>query len=697
MNEKHNFRYDPLYRIIDEIEEMRIVEGKLKSLYDRLKRINNLGLIPEVFEMARYPKYEHGIGTLHQINSLLDVTDGNIIPSKYRRPLILASLFLHLGHFPYTYSTERTLLLASNLGHQSKENEIKKYVERKIEKVLNKMGLDDERKRNILDNIFSLRDYKLLYRYFSAEILVEKWGNLKDKINGLSEEDLEVIIKDLVDKENDGYRYLSLADKADFVQRDALYFGTVRIDVSPKHLYSGISRYNPIFSLSEERLIEYNFNYLTERFYDNSIVICFSRLYEKIVASLIISKNFKLEWIEKYDDAQFKRLICDGIDSNNNRTRLPSTWLKRAKDLFEKGISFSPIFDLKGVFFQKEKDVIDIEYELIGKRESKRGLLTYPFDIGILLAVDYLDKDKLDYPVHPNYQAFSVRVFQDDSNRSLEALLSVIKNLSHYLSFSHVDAIRRGLANQLSWTKEVRFSNEAVISSISEAIQSIESDKYDKGDFIEKYLKNLSNISTFGESWHNLDQFFWKGLIDYFLKQHRRELEKGKIYELFTKGLLSLPVRLLQYKSTRRYLDEIYDKLLEKISSDVSNDKKGDFFEALWLINRMRTKRGKFQFFLNGMVVVDPDRPRKTQDQNEFDVIEFLINDTGKAECWIYACSIADDYESRNRDQITKLSDHVHGVFPNLIIRTRYIIPKDKNTGDWAPREEDAGRNYNQM
>ncbi|MHC1571427.1 MAG: hypothetical protein ACXQTL_01490, partial [Methanosarcinales archaeon] len=113
------------------------------------------------------------------------------------------------------------------------------------------------------------------------------------------------------------------------------------------------------------------------------------------------------------------------------------------------------------------------------------------------------------------------------------------------------------------------------------------------------------------------------------------------------------------------------------------------------LINRMRTKRGKFQFFLNGMVVVDPDRPRKTQDQNEFDVIELLINDAGKAECWIYACSIADDYKSRNRDQITRLAEHIYRVFPNLITRTRYIIPTDKNSGDWAPREEDAGRNYN--
>jgi len=646
MDKKYNFRYDPLYRVIDEIEELRIVEGNLKSLFDRLKRINNLGIIPEVFEMARYPKYEHGIGTLHQINSLLEVTDKNIIPDKYRKPLILASLFSHLGHFPYTYSTERALLLASNLGHRSKENKMKRYVKSKIEEVLNKTGLDAERKQNILSNIFSLRDCKLLYRYFSAKILVEKWGDLKDKINGLSEEDLEVIIRDLIDKENDGYTYLNLADKADFVQRDALYFGTVRIDVSPKHLYGGISRYNPSYSVSEEKLIEYNFNYLTERFYDNPIVICFSRLYEKIVASLIISKNFKLEWIEKYDDVQFRRLICDGIDSDNERVKLPPTWLKRAKNLFEKKINFSLIFNLKGVFFQKEKDVIEIEYELIGKRESERGLLTYPSNTGILLAIDYLNK----VPVYSNYQAFSIRVFQNESNRSFDELLNIIRNLSHYLSFRHVNAIRRGLARQLSWTKEVRFSNEAVIRAISDAIQSIENDGYKKGDFIEKYLESISNISSFGELWHNFEnQLFWKGQIDYFLEQHRKELEK-RIYEEFTKGLLSLPVQLLQYKSTKRYLDEIYDKLLEKISSDISDDKKGDFFEALVLINKIRTKRGKFQFFLNGMVVIDSDKPRDKQDDNEFDVIELLINEKGQAECWIYACSIADDYELKNKE-----------------------------------------------
>jgi len=695
MNEKHNFRYDPLYRVIDETEEMRIVEGNFKILFDRLKGINNLGIIPKVFGMAKYPKYEHELGTIHQINSLLEIADKNTIPDKYRKPLKLASLFLHIGHLPFTYSTERALLLASNLGDRSQDNKIKKYARERIKKVLDKGNFGEDKKQTIVSNIFSLRDYKLLYKYFSGDILVSRWGNLKDKFGGLNDEDLEILIRDLIDSENDGYTYLNLADQADFVQRDALYFGTVRIDISPKHLYSGISKYMPRFSVSEEKLIEANLSYLTERFYDNPEVVWFSRLYEKILASLIISKNFKTQWLENYDDEQFKRLICDNFDKDNNKTSLPLSWIKKAKELFDDSISFTDIFDLRGVSFQKEKDAVDIEYELIEKKESERGLLTYPFDKGILLSIDYYDK--YEFPVYPNYEIFSIIVFQDDSKNIFIELLKVIKNLCHHLSINHVENIRKSLGRKLSWTNEIRLDNgtDAIVRTVAEVILSIENGgEYKKGDFIEKYLKSISNISSFRELWHNSENQFWISMIVHFLEEHREDLEKAEIYKDFTNGLLSLPVQLLQYNSTKRYIDEIYEKLIEKLNSTGADDKKGDLFEALWLINRIRTRRGKFQFFLYGMIVIDLKKSIGQQDENEFDVIELLINDAGKAECWIYACSIADDYESKNREQITKLAEHIHRVFSDLIIRTRYIIPTNKSAGEWSPKEEDAGRNY---
>jgi HD superfamily phosphohydrolase len=681
--------------MIDETEEMRIVEGNFKDLFDRLKRINNLGVISEVFEMAKYPKYEHGLGTIHQINNLLEIADNNSIPEKYIKPLELASLFLHTGHLPFTYSSERALLLASNLGERNQENKIKKYVITRLKKLLDKSNFNDDKKQHILDNIFSLKDYKILYKCFSGEIVVNKWGNLKNKIDILNDKHLELIIEDLIDVESAGYKFLNLADKADYVQRDALYFGTVRIDISPKHLYSGISKYNPRFSVSEEKLIEANLNYLTERFYNNSDAIWFDRLYEKILASIIISKNFKLEWLEKYNDDQFKRLILYNFDYGNKKTNLPSTWTKRANELFNGKIQYKKVFSFENISFPKIKDVIDIEYELIGKKETNTGLLTYPFTEGILLSIDYSNEYK--FPVHPHYNIFYITIFQDKTNKSIIKLLKVIKNLSPYLSIiSHVKNIREGFGGELSYTKEVRFENEKIFNAIAETILSIERDKYKKGDFIEKYLKSISNITTFKKLWHNFEnQYVWKDRTINISKKNRKNHDDLELYNLFIEGLLSLPVQLLQYESTKQYLNEIYNKLLENIHSTNSNDEKGHFFEALCLIDKMRIKKGSFQFFMNGMVAIDLEKPVNKRDRNEFDIIELLINKDGKAECWIYACSIADNYKSNNSKQMTKLADHINEAFSKLIIRTRYLTPANKNAGEYNPKEEDAGRNYN--
>lgn len=703
MNRKWDFHPDPLYRVIDETEEMHIIEGNFKRFFDRLIRINNLGIIPEVLEMARYPKYEHAFGTIYQINSLLDIVDERTIPIDYRIPLHLASIFSHLGHFPYTYSSERALLLASNLGDRSQENETKKYILGVIKKVLNATDLEEEKKKVYIDRIFSLRDFKILYRYFSAEIFIKKWKKSKKWIKNLRSADLEIVIRDLVDPDSHGYKYLDLADKADYVQRDALYFGTVRIDISPKHLYGKLTQHEPEFSTDEKKLIESNLRYLRERFYENTDIIWFSRLYEKILASLVISQNFEIEWLRDYDDEKLKRLITLSVDEDNTHVYLPSNWIERAKDLFEQKISYSRVFNLKGILFPKEMDIIDIEYMLIEKNESKKGLLSYPFQKGILLDISYSDMSIDGFSILPNYKPFSIQVFQDNSNRKISELLKILKNLSSRLPISNVVGIRKELACQLSWTKTAEVRNDSVFNALSEVVIDIEKGRnHERGSFIERMLRSFLKISAFSQLWLNNQNLNWCILIYAILRTGEASgesaviAERSSLYYNFIDGLLSLPVALLQYSSsTRKYLDEIYEKLLEKVSSLAPNDKKGDFFEALCLVEKMRTKKHKFQFFINRMVVIDPKKPRKEQDQGEFDIIELVINEDNKPECWIYACSIADDYRSKDLEQITKLADYLYEVFPDLIIRTKYLIPSDKKAGNWVPLEKEGGRSYN--
>ena len=78
MTGKRNFRYDPLYRVVDVTDEIQFIEGNAKTQFDRLKGIANLGILPEVLEMAKYPKYEHHLGTFYQINCLLDMKKDTI-------------------------------------------------------------------------------------------------------------------------------------------------------------------------------------------------------------------------------------------------------------------------------------------------------------------------------------------------------------------------------------------------------------------------------------------------------------------------------------------------------------------------------------------------------------------------------------------------------------------------------------------
>ena len=699
MSEKRDFRYDPLYRVVDVTDEISFIEGNFKGLFDRLKGINNLGIIPEVLEMAKYPKYEHHLGTVYQINCLLDMNK-DIIPDKYYLPLKLSALFLHSGHLPFTYSTERALLLASGLGTDDIDNEAKKYVKKRIEKVLQQADFDDKKQQEHLEKLFSIENYKVLYRYFSCYRFLEHWRKIQVEYE-LKDEAKVTIIKNLIDTENDGHEYLELANKADFVQRDALYFGTVRLDISPKHLYGQglFGATSEIFSVDEEKLIESNLDYLRERFYNSDRIRWVSRLYEKIVASLILSKNFKIEWLDELDDSQFKRIITENTTPAIKPANLPINWTKRAKDLFEGSIQFSMVFELSDICFEKQKNVSDIEYKLLRKGKSASGLLTYPFDKGVLLDIDYLRKPG--FLSHPNYRQFSVGVFQNDSQRRFIELINIIEQLSHYCSIigigdkknSHIRNIREGICKQFSWTGSIRIDNKNVIEAISESIENIENgDAYEKGEFLSKFLKSLSSIETFHELWYNFEnQFFWLSRIEGIVKEHKEDIEKSDIRKYFVEGMLSLPVRLLQFKTTKKYLDKIYIKILEMIPTTESNEKKGYLFEALWLIDRIRERRGKFQFFINGMVVVDPTKPKKERDIHEFDVIELFINESGEAECWVYACSIADEYKQNNEEQLKTLAEGIHKIYSDLKIRTRYIIPKNKSGGGWKPKEEETG------
>ena len=451
-------RYDPLYKALDSTEEVDFVEKRLYRQFDRLKSIDNLGILPLVFKTAHYSKYEHALGTTHQIINLLEVAEKSTKSmSVHKQALMISALFLHLGHCPFTYSTERALLLAS-ARDQSKENQARNYITNKVRIALrSNENKNKKRALQIIDALLEQQDHKLLYKCFSAALLAKNYGILNREFNDFSEKELEKAILNLVDKKSAGYKYLELADTADFVQRDALHFGAARLDISPKHLFSRFSNCRPPtntekklmdYDTYEGKLLKVGLDYLDKRFYKTSKVVCFSILYEKIVAFLISHKSFDLTWLEDLNDDEFKQRIV-GPRNKSKGLALPKPWVERARDLFDNRFQFEGIFAVNEVGFPKAT-AMDVESELAEAKKGAKGFLSYPFDRGILLVVQISHTD----PQLEGIHKYSITLFQDESKKNLLPLLKVVQNLSPYVTFNQVQQIREGLATQVSWSQK---------------------------------------------------------------------------------------------------------------------------------------------------------------------------------------------------------------------------------------------------
>ena len=99
------------------------------------------------------------------------------------------------------------------------------------------------------------------------------------------------------------------------------------------------------------------------------------------------------------------------------------------------------------------------------------------------------------------------------------------------------------------------------------------------------------------------------------------------------------------------------------------------------MLDRIVNSDGEYHFLINGLVVVDPKKPKHKRDVNEFDVIDFYLDENGGANCWIYACSTSENYKVDNSAQLQKIASHIRSLYSDVTIRTRYVIPSSRD--DW--------------
>ena len=700
-----DYKYDPLYGVLDEPVEVSFFETNFEKQLDRLKGISNLGIIPEIFKRAKYSKYEHALGTTQQVISLLDVlerkaqTDGrdNLL-AGHRRSLLLASLFLHLGHFPFTYSTERAFLLAGTWTGSKGDNRAKSYITRIVSMALDHT-IDDKSKRSselitILAELCSLRGCREFYKYLGINLLIRERQLLSEEFDGFDSEELKEVAKSLIDQQNHGYKYLMLADMVDFVQRDALYLGAVRLEISAEHLYGQYSPDRRMIEsvprlidaeIYEGRLLRAGESYLSDVLYKRDKIAWFTNLYEKIIAFLINHPSFEFSWLEELNDAEFKNIIIGNFDKTHRSPFLHNRWANRAKKLFDGNYNFEKVFSISQLDYDKDKDIVDLECRLIGVSKGSPAYFSYPFNRGVLLLTHYAPNES---GIFPGFAKFSLELFQERSRKRLFPLLDVAKRIIPLIEPSGVDELRQGIGDYVSWSGKMEFSNSEIEEKLGEALGRLNDETKNSGEFTDAFFQYLGGLTSFQPI---LMKAFHKMLTEIDLevvpspKKLGVQMDKLK-FKIIIDVILHSPVRSLQQKRVPQFLNEVRRELTKMMQSS-KTEELGYIFETLCIVDLILSKRGSFQFFLYRSTIRNP---QKRLTENEYDVIEFFIDDGKKAGCNVYACSIRSTYESDNKTKLQKIVSEISEKFEDAVVTPYYMTPSSRERNDWNPARVEA-------
>jgi len=108
---KNKIINDPVWGFI-ELDSDLHVELIEHPVFQRLRRIKQLGLSSLVYPGANHTRFEHAIGTMHLVRSALEVIKkkGNRI-SEEEEEGVMAALLLHdIGHGPFSHALEQSIV-----------------------------------------------------------------------------------------------------------------------------------------------------------------------------------------------------------------------------------------------------------------------------------------------------------------------------------------------------------------------------------------------------------------------------------------------------------------------------------------------------------------------------------------------------------------------------------------------------------
>jgi HD superfamily phosphohydrolase len=108
---------DPVYGFIT-IRDKILFDLIQHPYYQRLRRINQLGLTSLVYPGANHTRFQHAIGAMYLMYKAIDLlkSKGNEITEEERLGALIAILLHDIGHGPFSHTLEHSLM--ENISHE---------------------------------------------------------------------------------------------------------------------------------------------------------------------------------------------------------------------------------------------------------------------------------------------------------------------------------------------------------------------------------------------------------------------------------------------------------------------------------------------------------------------------------------------------------------------------------------------------
>ncbi len=481
----HRYYIDHLYNYIEiDSETGHIIDiPSIKKELERLKNINQLGVITKFYPLAKHSKFEHSLGLYHLCKLVEEYQHAALNRANIQKKNLKIAAMLHgIGHLPFTYATEKAFILLYKIN---------KNIKNDIDTIINEVSeflRYSKRSKKVIDfkKFLKYSNHYELHRWLSAYKIL-KMDDFPDNQRGQ-------VIRYIVDSDKEGYRLLRELDKIDFTLRDAYYINLFNIQLNLVPFFK-----NMIIlkngHIEDRYIIKSFYDTLKEKVYNDHRVKALENLFSRIIVQYILDNDLNIFKFLKIDDKELENQIKPFKYKIINDEYSLDDLVRKIEDKTIELVYYSK-------YYTNETDIIELERKIVRKRGYRT--ISYPETKGIFLSIT---KSPEDYSIYfltgKRYFEYDVKLYWHSRSKDPKFVLSAICEIEKGISFYELSSYKEHKEKIFSFIfgkkTESKFKSENYIIKDLHSIVKIDIDRLpdifsNKFDYLVKEIQMILKL-----------------------------------------------------------------------------------------------------------------------------------------------------------------------------------------------------------